>query len=180
MLLDEVLFVRCSSRMKRDVLDAAGDAGVSEYGREAITEKLRRPAMTEAHRYAEVVLVPRAGSSSSLDDLLELAAARSPMVCDFISGDGHLDQKVRAKLRASLSPVQARRIERALRGMSYEDIAQLEGCSKQAVWASFRRALLVLEQDTSVLRSLCELYEESGLDPTVVLEAFNARHAASP
>ena len=172
--MDAFINVRCSQRTKQHVQQVAGSDSVATFSREAIIEKLRRPSSWGSHRFAEVQLEPRV-NGGSVDSMLEILAAQSPTVSDFVCGDGELDPQLRIALRKSLAPAQSRRIELLLTGERLESIGLMEGCSKQAVWASIQRAIRRLERNVYFLQTLCSLFQDSGLDPRLLMEAVHGK-----
>jgi len=175
MAMDAVLTVQLPSRMKREINEAAGgDGKMAAWAREACSEKLRRPSMSQQHRFAEVVLEPRTGSGT-LDALLELVASRQPLVGDFFNADGAMDPAVKAAIYRALPRTQARRMEWAFTGRKLEAIGHLENCSKQAVHASVQRGAATLATDYRFAKALCDAYGESDLDPRILIEAAHER-----
>jgi hypothetical protein len=59
-----------------------------------------------------------------------------------------------------------------LLGKRFEDIAAEEGCSKQAVHMSIKRAVQSLKNDREFLQALCLCFPDSGLGPEILMEAL--------
>tara|TARA_Y100000034_G_scaffold129107_1_gene184973 strand:+ start:956 stop:1435 length:480 start_codon:yes stop_codon:yes gene_type:complete len=150
------------------MLNAADCAGVvlSVFIRNAITMAIRRGG---EHRFSEIAVSPRSGSS--VDKMMEWLCSRAPSASDFISASGELQPRVKKALYSELPPTQARRFEMVLRGLKMEVIGYEEGCSRQAVHASIKRAVLTLKQSQRFAKALCEAMPDSGLTPDILLEA---------
>ena len=151
------------------MLNAADCAGVelSVFIRNAISMAIRRGG---EHRFSEISIFPKRGSS--VDQMMEWLCARSPLSSDFIGSGGELQPQVRKALYAELSKTQARRFEKLMRGLKLEAIGYEEGCSRQAVHASIKRAALTLRQNQSFAKALCEAMPEAGLTPEDLIEAI--------
>lgn len=170
---DARMQVRLSSRMKREVIALAGKRHTGSFARQAISEKLLRPSTWASHRFAEVQLQPRVGGN--IDSMLEILASRHPTVADLTNADIELDPGVKRALYQGLSQSQARRVELCFTGVRLEAIGHMEGCSKQAVWATVRRAIDKLRYDLRFVQALCAAFPEAGYDPYTLMEAIRGR-----
>ena len=161
--------LRVSERQYNDMLNAADCAGVhlSVFIRNAVSMAIRRGG---EYRFSEVTIFPKRGSS--VDEMMGWLCARNPISSDFISSGGELQPEVRKALYAELPKTQARRFEKLLRGLKLEAIGYEEGCSRQAVHASIKRAVLTLKQNRRFAKALCEAMPEAGLTPDDLLEAI--------
>lgn len=158
--------------MRDEILDLVGVGGFAAFIREALSEKLRRPG-SQGHEYREIVFEPR-GDSTSFDSIIEIIAARQPLLADLMSREGELHHSLRRVLRKKLSAVQARRVEKVLTGMRLAEIGHDEGCSKQAVGASVQRAYETMRQDAELITVFIEVYGRGEeMDAQVLIEAFN-------
>jgi|TARA_Y100000310_G_scaffold75676_1_gene72052 hypothetical protein len=167
---DKLVATRITERQYNALIDAADNAGVkrSDFVRNAISMALSRGG---EHRFMEISITPRAGSS--LNSVLEWLCSRQPMISDLISAGGTMDSDVRRVLYQEVSKVQARRLEKVLRGMKLEVIGHEEGCSRQAVHASVKRAIRDLKTNKKFITALCGALPESGLTPDVIIEAID-------
>lgn len=141
---------------------------------EFIRAALHRALLHDSGRYSEwreITLTPR--SNSTPEALLEWMLARKPLVSDLCPAGDELNADVRRVLRKKLSATQARRVELKLKGLSFEEIASREGCTKQAIHATVGRAMVALEKDTDFIVALCKA---TGIeDPKPYLEAARGR-----
>jgi hypothetical protein len=159
--------------MRDEIQDLVGARGMAGFLREALSEKLRRPG-SQGHEYREIVIEPR-GDSTSFDSILEIIAARQPLVADLMTGEGVLHPAIRRMLKKKLTPAQARRVEKILSGMKLEELGHDEQCSKQAIGASVQRAFETLRGDAEALLVFIQVYgREEEMDAQVLVEAFNA------
>lgn len=151
------------------MLNAADCAGVelSVFIRNAVSMAIRRGG---EHRFSEISIFPKNGSS--VDQMMEWLCARSPVASDFIGSGGELQPELRKALYTELPKTQARRFEKVLSGLKLETIGYEEGCSRQAVHASIKRAALTLRQNRKFAKALCEAMPEAGLTPEDLLEAI--------
>ncbi len=183
------LHVAVSEAMYEEVL-AAGGGRYSPFVVGAVRRALlRSPDVDE--RFKVVQLSPRS-DDQTVDQMLDWILSRRPVVDDLlrpehgigraVSGGGwELDTGIRRALYGSVSPVQARRVERLLKGATLEDIGESDGCSRQAVHTSVRRALAKLKTDVAFVRALVELNPDCGLTPDQLMSAASAsRNGASP
>ncbi len=172
MRLDAKVEAKVSRRMRDEILDLVGEGGVAPFVREAVSEKLRRPG-SQGHEYREVVFEPR-GDHTSFDAILEVIAARQPLLSDLTSREGTLHPALRRMLRKKLTDAQARRIEKVLSGMKLAEIGHDEECSKQAVGASTQRAYETMRADAEVIAVFIEVYGRTGeMDAHVLVAAYN-------
>lgn len=167
---DKLVATRITERQYNALIDAADNAGVkrSDFIRNAISMALSRGG---EHRFMEVSIMPRSGGT--IDSMLEWLCSRQPMISDIISAGGTMDADVRRVLYQEVSSVQARRLEKVLRGMKLEVIGHEEGCSRQAVHASVKRAIKDLKTNKKFITALCCALPESGLTAETLIEAAN-------
>ena len=166
---DKLVATRITERQYNALIDATDNAGVkrSDFVRNAISMALARGG---EYRFMELSISPR--SDRSLDSVLEWLCARQPTISDLISAGGTMDSDLKRVLYQEVSTVQARRVEKVLRGMKLERIGHEEGCSRQAVHASVNRAIKDLKKSKRFITALCGAIPESGLTPETVMEAI--------
>lgn len=155
-----------SARMYEQIQNQAmeNEMSVSEVVRLSVSRHVMDP---ELRSMREVTI----GRNSWPDKALEYLASRTPVVTDLYTGK-HLEVNLRNTLREKLSRTQARRLEARLLGKRFEDIAAEEGCSKQAVHMSIKRAVQSLKNDREFLQALCLCFPDSGLGPEILMEAL--------
>lgn len=160
-----------SAVLDRVLEEVEGDRRrVPDYIRAAIHRALHDTSGRYSE-WREITLTPR--SNSTPEALLEWMLARKPLVSDLCPTGDELNPEVRRVLRKKLSGVQARRVELKLKGLSFEEIATREGCTKQAIHATFGRAMGVLEKDEDFILALCKATNIE--DPKPYLEAARGR-----
>lgn len=130
-------------------------------------------------RYArtcrEVVLTP--AGDSSVDQLMEWLLARQPLLADIVDGSGEISPELRRYLRRALPQTQGRRLLMRLGGMSLEEIGLREGCTKQAVHNTLKRADDKLRRDIEFVRVLVNVIDperELGLSPELLFKVVNS------
>tara|TARA_R110000824_G_scaffold278612_1_gene466886 strand:+ start:3309 stop:3776 length:468 start_codon:yes stop_codon:yes gene_type:complete len=150
--------------------NAAGSAGIDipVFIRNAISMAILRGGES---RFAEITLSPKNGSS--VDQMMEWVYARSPIVSDFVCTGGELQPEVKTALYATLPETQARRFEKVLNGLKLEMIGHDEGCSRQAVHASIKRAITTLRSNHEFAKALCDSMPDVGITPDILLQAVN-------
>ena len=152
------------------MIGAADEAGIGlpVFIRNAVSMALLHGG---ANRFAEVSLSPKNGSS--VDQMMEWLYARSPIVSDIIASGGELETTVKTAIYSELPETQARRFEKVLSGLKMEVIGHQEGCSRQAVHASIKRAILTLRTSHDFAKALCDSMPGIGLTPDILLQAVN-------
>tara|TARA_Y100001937_G_scaffold80135_1_gene108590 strand:+ start:17004 stop:17504 length:501 start_codon:yes stop_codon:yes gene_type:complete len=155
-----------TDRMYQQVKERADSLGISssEVIRLAITKNLMHPDLSLSR---EVVL----SNSTWPDRALEYLAARRPVVNDLYTG-GALDSQLKKIIYRKLSNCQAKRLEKRLTGSCLVQIASDEGCSKQAVHMSLKRALQALRNDEEFINALCDKFPESGITPEILMRSI--------
>jgi len=152
------------------MLDAANNAGVNlpSFIRNAISMAVLRGG--EA-KFSEVTVSPQ--NNSFIDQWMEWLCSRKPTVSDLVGSGGELQPKLKIALYAELPSVQARRFEKVLCGLRMEVIGHEEGCSRQAVHASIKRAIQHLQSSHNFAKALCDAMPEAGIEPFMLIEAIN-------
>jgi len=155
-----------TDRMDRQVKDRADSLGISrsEVVRLAISKNI---LSSELSAVREVVIA----NASWPDRALEYLASRRPVVTDLYTG-GVMDTHLKRIIYRKLSSSQAARLEQRLSGMQLVDIASEEGCSKQAVHMSLKRALQVLRNDREFIDALCQCFPESGIGADLIMRSL--------
>ena len=158
--------VRISPRMHADLREqaTAQNLTVADMVRRCVARSVYAP---DAYEYREISLGRNGGQP---DRALEYLAARRPMVSDLSRGD-HLDVTLRRVIRKHLPLLQARRLEKRLRGMTYEEVGIDEGCSKQAAEQAVSRGLLSMQNNKEFMQALVALFPDSGLDARTLMQA---------
>lgn len=166
---DRMVATRVTERQYNALADAANSAGINraDFVRNAISMALARGG---EYKYIEVQIMPRSGSS--IDSALEWLCSRQPMIADLVGSGGTIDPYVRKVLYQEVSEKQARRMEKVLSGQKLDSIGYEEGCSRQAVHASVKRAIKDLKTNRKFIAALCEALPESGLSPDTIIEAI--------
>ena len=158
--------VRISPRMQASLEQQAEswEASISEVIRRCIARHIHTP---DAYEYREITL---GRNGFQPERAMEYLAARRPMVSDLSAGD-HLNLSLRRTIRCHVPELQARRLEKRLRGKTYEEIGAEEGCSKQAAEQAVSRALESMKDNQEFLDALVGLFPDSGLDVTTLMAA---------
>jgi len=162
-------------RFDQEIQVAASSEGIS-FG-----EFMRRAAAKALHggdtsRFREITLTPR--GDSTVDDLFAWLCARRPMLADIVPEGGVLPYGLRRSMERVLTKRQIVRIEHViLEGGTLENIGRSEGCSKQAVDASIRRALTRLSRSPGFVEALCRAFPDSGITPVTLIRAAEAQNA---
>lgn len=144
-------------------LDA--NSNEADFIREAISEKLRRSADSNKHRFRELqVWGDREGDGdgNAVDRRLDMLIGKNGLVTDYSGGGGAISKELSDAMAAILTPTQHRRLIEHLSGeKTMEQIAHADGCAKQAVHTSIKAAKLRIKASPEVLRLLCERGAES-------------------
>ena len=165
---DKRIRLRISERQYKAIQGAADDAGlnVPSFIRNAISMAILRGSGSE---YSEITLSPK--NSSSIDKWFEWLCSRQPTVSDFIASGGELQPELKLSLYKALPKIQARRFEKTLKGVRLEVIGLEEGCSRQAVHASIKRAIKQLRTNNDFAKALCAAMPDAGIEATMLIEA---------
>ena len=160
--------ISVSDRQYLSIEDAAKRAGLdlSSFVRNAISMALLKGGES---KFKEINLSPRNGSS--VDSMMEWLCSRNPTVSDITSSNGKLEPNIKIAIYEALPETQARRFEKVLSGLKLEVIGYQEGCSRQAVHASVKRAIIRLGTNRNFAKALCDAMPDSGLTPDILLEA---------
>jgi hypothetical protein len=162
-------------RVYQEIVSQAASEGVSfsEFMVRGAHMALRRGDTTA---FREVVMTPK--GESTVDALMEWLFARRPVLADIAPTGQELPVELRRAMAKVLTPRQMGRLEHViLCGGTLESIGRQEGCSKQAIDASIRRALTRLGQSREFVEALCRAFPDSGLDAKTLMRAAEARNA---
>lgn len=135
----ERISLRIPARMKRLMEQ---HSSVSSFTRLAISEYTKELLSSGGSKYREVSLAVTNGGPS-LEDKLDFLALTlgHQSASDHVGGGGRFNVELRSALRGHLTETQVRRLELHLgTDMTMEDIANREGCAKQAVFSSISLA----------------------------------------
>lgn len=165
--------VRFPGRMHEEMKAAAAAANMPlrEWLRSSVSYSLRHKDRVTAYR--EIQLAPRSGST--IDTMLEWLAGRRGVVADIMHAPSAPSARIARVLRTELSEEQARRVCYVLlEGRKLEEVAHLEGVSKQAVDQSLKRAYARLQKSDAFIAALCAAFPDSGITPEMLKKASNA------
>lgn len=160
--------VKLKRRVRRAVVERATADGMSphRFMVRAVNRALRYGA---GPRDDDLTFAP--SGVSSMDTWLSLVAAgRDAPLRSMVAAGTYLGDRLRSRLRSTLPPTHARRVERVIvHGDSYSAVAVDEGVSKQAIHQSVRRGLEILRDDDAFLEALCEtINPEARLSPSML------------